>query len=301
VRHFHRDRREPGSVREPIERRVISMSLSRQQRRAKLKENVQAVTRNGIDLDDSPAGQLWSQVGLTRILIDILGGRAPSRASDAARRAHEFFELSLARNPSNHRIECAKGCAFCCHMRVTALAPEIFYAAGFVRKQFGATLEDVLGRIRATDSGARSLGARERPLRKIPCGLLLDNACSIYTARPSACRGLTSISVRTCERGFNGEDVNVQTPAVWTEIRRAHNQAMWAALVASGLPAHSYELNHAMRIALETPDAETRWLSGEDIFAEVDRDALLGGADKERKQKLIDLLVAAALGKELPA
>src|SRR5262245_53823546 len=167
------------------------MSLSRQQRRAKLKQSVDSVARNGIDLDDPPAGQLWSQAGLTRILIDILGARAPTRASDAAKRTHEFFELSLARNPSNHKIECAKGCAFCCHMRVTALAPEIFYAAGFVRKQFGATLGDVLARVRAMDSGSRGLSARERPFRKIPCGLLVDNACSIYIARPSACRGLT--------------------------------------------------------------------------------------------------------------
>ena len=61
-------------------------------------------------------------IGLTRILIDILDGRGPARASDAAKRAHEFFDLSLRRNPSNHRIECAKGCGFCCHLRVSAMA-----------------------------------------------------------------------------------------------------------------------------------------------------------------------------------
>ena len=276
------------------------MSVSRQQRRARLKESVDHVTRYGIDLDDPPAGQVWSMIGLTRILIDILDGRGPARASDAAKRAHEFFDLSLKRNPSNHRIECAKGCGFCCHLRVSAMAPEVFHVASFVRKQFAGELERVIGQVRAADANSRDLSSHDRPLHKFPCGLLVANACSVYVARPSACRGLTSISVKTCERGYNGEEVSVQTPAVWTEIRQAHNQAMWAALSASGLPAHSYELNHAMLVALETPDAESRWLEGEDVFAGVSCDRLIAGEDAPRKQHLIDVLVAGALAKDFP-
>jgi len=93
----------------------------------------------------------------------------------------------------------------------------------------------------------------------------------------------------------------VATPAVWTEIRGAHNQAMWAALAVSDLPAHSYELNHALLVALENPGAERSWLAGEDVFADVSCDRLLEGSDKERKQKLIALLTAGALAKEFPA
>ena len=276
------------------------MTVSRQQRRVRLKESVDHVARYGVNLDDTPTQQMWSMIGLTRILIDILDSRAPMRASEAAKRAHEFFELSLKRNPSDHKIECAKGCAFCCHLRVSAMAPEVFHVANFVRRQFAGELERVIDQVRAADSNSRGLTSRERPLHKFPCGLLVANACSVYVARPSACRGLTSISVKTCERGYNGEEVQVQTPAVWTEIRQAHNQAMWAALTASGLPAHSYELNHAMLVALETQDAESRWLKGEDVFADVSSDRLLVGEDAPRKQHLIDVLIAGALAKEFP-
>lgn len=276
------------------------MTVSRQQRRVRLKESVDHVARYGINLDDTPAQQMWSMIGLTRILIDILEGRSPTRASDAAKRAHEFFELSLKRNPSNYRIECAKGCAFCCHLRVGAMAPEVFHVANFVRKQFAGELERVIDQVRAADGRSRGLSSRERPLHKFSCGLLVANACSVYVARPSACRGLTSISVKTCERGYNGEEVQVETPAVWTEIRQAHNQAMWAALTASGLPADSYELNHAMLVALETPDAERRWLKGEDVFADVSSDRLLAGDDGPRKEHLVDVLVAGALAREFP-
>ena len=77
-------------------------------------------------------------------------------------------------------------------------------------------------------------------------------------------------------------------------------QAMWAALSASGLPAHSYELNHAMLVALENPDAESRWLKGEDVFAQVSSDRLLEGDDKARRRHLIDVLVAGATAKDFP-
>ena len=123
------------------------MTVSRQQRRVRLKESVDHVARYGINLDDTPIQQMWSMIGLTRILIDVLDTRTPARASEAAKRAHEFFDLSLKRNPSNHRIECAKGCGFCCHLRVSAMAPEVFHVANFVRKQFAGTLDEVIGQV----------------------------------------------------------------------------------------------------------------------------------------------------------
>src|SRR5262245_4071607 len=145
------------------------MPVSRQQRRMRVKESVDHVSRYGVNLDDSPAQQLWAMIGLTRILIDILEGRAPLRASDAAKRAHEFFELSLKRNPSNHRIDCAKGCGFCCHLRVSAMAPEVFHVANFVRKQFAAELPRVIEQVRAADRNSRGLSSHDRPLHKFPC------------------------------------------------------------------------------------------------------------------------------------
>jgi hypothetical protein len=165
------------------------MPVSRQQRRARIKESVDHVARHGINLDDSPPQQMWSMIGLTRILIDILEGRSPARASDAAKRAHEFFELSLKRNPSSHRIECAKGCGFCCHLRVSAMAPEVFHVANFVRRQFAGELDRVIDQVRAADRNSRGLSARDRPLHKFPCGLLVANSCSVYLARPSPAAG----------------------------------------------------------------------------------------------------------------
>ena len=61
-----------------------------------------------------------------------------------------------------------------------------------------------------------------------------------------------------------------------------------------------YEFHHALRIALEQPDAELRWLKGEDIFAGVAREFVDDAITNARNQSIIDTLVAGALGKELP-
>ena len=273
--------------------------MSRQERRARLKQSIEAVSRHGMDLSAPRGERLQAVIAATRILMDILGTRSPTRASDAARRAHEVFEISLKRNPSEHKIECAKGCGFCCHLRVTAMAPEVFLLGNSIRRESKKDFETALTRVRAADRNARGLNGRERTKQHFACGLLVDNVCSVYSARPSSCRALTSISVATCKRGYDGEDVEVLTPAVWTELRGAHNQAMWAALASVDLPSQGYELNHALLVALETPDAENRWLAGEDVFAGVDCDRP-DDADRALKKRITDRLIAGALGKELP-
>ena len=272
--------------------------MGRQERRVQLKKSIDAVSRHGMDLTASGSDQSWAVIAATRILLDIIEGRNPSRASNAARRAHEFFEVSVKHNPSKFKIECVKGCAFCCHVSVTATAPEIFLVANTLRQQHKDDFGAVLTRVRSADAKTRGMTSMERAKQRIPCALLADNLCSVYSARPGACRGFTSTSVKSCERGFNGENVQIDTPAVWTSVRSAHKQALWAALSAAELPTESYEFHHALLIALETPDAEIRWLAGEDIFAGVARERLDDPVANAHNQKIIAMLVAGALGKE---
>ena len=274
--------------------------MRRQERRVKLKQSVDAVSRHGMDLTASGSDQSWAVIAATRIVLDILDGRKDMRASAAAKRAAEFFETSLKRNPSKFAIDCAKGCAFCCHVSVTATAPEIFLVASALREQPKDKFETILTRVRAADQRTRHMTSMERARQRIPCALLEANLCSVYGARPGACRGFVSTSAKACERGLNGENVRIDTPAVWTSLRNAHKQALWAALAAANLPSEHYEFHHGLRVALETPDAEARWLKGEDIFAGVAREVLNDPAANARNQSIIATLVAGALGKQMP-
>ncbi len=275
--------------------------MARKERRVQLKKAMAAVSRQGMNLTASGSEQSWAVIGAARMLIDILSGRAPGRAAKAAKAAHEFFETSLKNNPSKVAIACAKGCAFCCHVSVTASAPEIFLVASRIRELPKDQYDDLLNRVRAADQRTRFMSSQQRANNKIPCAMLKDNLCSVYESRPGACRGFTSTSVEICRRGFNGEGVQVDTPAVWTSLRNAHKQAMWGALAASNLTTEYYEFHHALRIALEIPDAENRWLASEDIFADVAREIVSDPATQAGNRRIIDRVVAGALGHELPA
>jgi len=259
-----------------------------------------AVCRRGLDLRASPLDQHRAVVGITRILMDMLSGRNPLRASNAARRAHEFFETSLDAAPAKPAVACRKGCGFCCHLTITATAPEIFLIANTLRESHKDDFPALLYRVQAADQKTRRLSASERPTHKIPCVMLMNNACSVYAVRPGACRGLVSRSVAMCERGYNGENVQIDTSPLWTSLRHAHKQALWAALAACGRPTECYEYHHALRVALENPDAESRWLQGEDVFASVARESIDDPAVNAHNRRLIETLIAAASDKYPP-
>jgi Fe-S-cluster containining protein len=272
--------------------------MGRHERRIKLKQSMDAAARRGVDLSAPMNDQQWVVIGATRILIVMLDSRHPARASNAAKRAHELFETSLKTNPSRQAIACAKGCAFCCHVSATATAPEVFLVANALREKYRDDVQTILYRVQAADQKTRALSSQERALKRIPCALLEEGACSIYASRPGACRGFVSTSAQACERGFNGEhNVQIDTPGVWIALRSAQKQALIAALSASDLPNRCYEFHHALRIALETPDAEVRWLKGEDIFRDVAYERV-DAATEAHNQQIIATLVAGALGKE---
>src|SRR5579871_1376413 len=154
--------------------------MGRQERRAKLKETMDALIRRGLDVHAPRLDQHRAVVSITRVLMDILSGRNPLRASNAARRAHEFFETSLRGDTQKPAIACRKGCGFCCHVTITATAPEIFLVANWLRDQHKDDIAAQLYRVQAADQKTRRLNASERPAHKIPCAMLVDNACSIY-------------------------------------------------------------------------------------------------------------------------
>jgi len=265
-----------------------------------LKQAMAEVSRGGLNLRANQGDQSWAVIGATRILIDMLSGHSPTRASKAAEWAHQFFETSLKKNATEVKVACAQGCAFCCYYAVSALAPEVFLVANAVRAQHPHDFDSAQARIRAVEQITRGLNGLQRAQKRIACAFLVDNLCTVYSARPSPCRGMSSVSVKICERGFKGESVGIPTPQVWTSLRSAELQAMWAALTAVDLPSDSYELNEAVSVALEQPNAEARWLKGEDIFARVNRMRIDSPEILEHNKKIIANLVAGATGKEIP-
>lgn len=180
----------------------------------------------------------------------------------------EFLYANLAgatRIVADVPIACGRGCAHCCNLWVDATAPEIFHL------------------LASLDPGQRSLAVRQvehalaltagqgfaaRGAMVTPCPLLVDGICSAYDARPLNCRLAVSSDAGRCRRSFleaSGEEVPV--PIVWMALRQGYGVALEAAMLYAGLAHRAREWNQSLAIALARPDAEARWLGGEDVFA----------------------------------
>jgi hypothetical protein len=179
------------------------------------------------------------------------------------RRADPAFGRQLA------EVECRKGCAFCCHLNVTATALEALHIAALLRMGGRADLERSVS---AASEALSGLDASARLARKSACPLLVQGACSIYLARPIACRTLLSLSARACERHFIGANETAEpTPSLVTPrvIGSAFLTGEMAAMQDLGLAGHLVELTAALGLLLRDPTALARWLAGEDVFAAV--------------------------------
>jgi Fe-S-cluster containining protein len=217
-------------------------------------------------------------VGLARLLFSVFADTktskaGPKQAGRAVSLVHQVYEASLAQTPGKLEIACRRGCGFCCHTWVAATAPEIFLIAHHVRGAAAVPSGDWLSAAAIQDRAAGNTGLdiAARFGAKLPCVFLRDNACSIYAVRPTVCRQVTSTSLATCIEEFEGVGLGGDTvvSAVYLDHARNCRLPLMAALTAAGLPVAAYELSAGIARALETPDAETRWLAGEDVFAGV--------------------------------
>ncbi|MCP5365678.1 MAG: YkgJ family cysteine cluster protein [Hyphomicrobiales bacterium] len=191
------------------------------------------------------------------------------RATNAAEIAHAGFERSLAAHfdPGRAKVACRQGCAFCCHTYVSVSAPEALRAARAVNALDQPERDDAIARIHAADNVTRGLDPDARKGQWIACPILIDNRCAIYTARPLACRAEMSINAVDCETVVGGSAGQVMAPAFPVQLKVMYSSALALAMKHAGLRTGIYEFNAALRIAVETPDAEARWLKGEDVFA----------------------------------
>jgi hypothetical protein len=165
------------------------------------------------------------------------------------------------------KVACRKGCSHCCHIWVSATAPEILYVAKLVRRR--GTAENV----RAANALTSGYSFSIRALHPMPCPMLKDDACTIYPQRPVSCRFAASPDAHLCRRTmreFSRETVPV--PVRHLKGRGRYELATAIALRQAGLPHYYYEFNAALTRAFEHEDAESAWLSGEDVFANVRRD-----------------------------
>jgi Fe-S-cluster containining protein len=259
---------------------------TRQQRRQRLRQlrkRGESLLRTG--LGARSAGDDITAVAA--VLVDKLTDQKQrTRASDAADATHRLIEISSKADPGMPEVACRKGCGWCCHTYVAITAPEAFLLARAVREHAKRGEAPSLEAVRAGIARLAGLGPDQRFGRKLPCPLLVDDVCSVHPSRPTVCRQVASFKVEPCIEEYEGKEGYMQVPQRYLAHATNAQIALLAALQASGLSTASYELSLALGVALDTPDAEARWLAGEDIFAGLPVAASLPQAYRDQVTKV---------------
>ncbi len=186
-------------------------------------------------------------------------------AEIATQTADEAMASALQRQPPNPPMACAAGCAWCCYQRIGAAIPEIVRIADYMRREFteaqlAATQERIRNHLDQRRIQRRHLG--------IPCPLLVDNRCSVYSVRPLTCQGFNSSDSESCQRQAT-EKTRIDVPMYPPQLR-LHTMVLdglRAGTKEAGLFSDSLDLAAALEIAIGEPSAADQWLAGKPVFA----------------------------------
>jgi Fe-S-cluster containining protein len=171
---------------------------------------------------------------------------------------------------SKVELACQRGCSYCCHMRVEMRPHDAFVLSEHVQTKLNpeqrartiVRIEENLKRI--------ALLTPEQHMRAgIPCALLEEGICSVYEARPAACRKYYSVSVEICRTAFDDPSVPLTGEIEHEQVRLAGNAVALGyakGLEDAGYDINSYELHYALHRALTNPKAETRYRKGKRPF-----------------------------------
>ena len=150
-------------------------------------------------------------------------------AGDAVSFAERNFERAGA-NRWLGGVACTAGCPHCCWLPVQTSVAEVLYAWEWALTHLPP---DVLLRIRTgadstqaqsesrTETGPSPRGART------PCPFLVEDRCSVYPARPLACRAWNSTDLAACiaarsePDGGAGVPVQVRSQLLYTNVAEA--------------------------------------------------------------------------------
>jgi hypothetical protein len=246
--------------------------VSRQQRRREVRDRVKAgrqLLAQGLPLQPKMS-EVLAVAQVVKAKLDETGN--VRRASEAAELVQALAETSIAaRPPTKQQIACTRGCSYCCHTFVAITPPEAFRLAAAVRSGHAAGMTPDVVRERARPQ--IGVAPEARIGGKLPCPLLVEGACSVYRFRPLVCRQATSLDVAVCIDEFEGRNLSARIPISGVHLQHASNAhiTLLGAMRAAGFATDALELSAALDAALAEPDAEARWLQGEDVFGKVPR------------------------------
>jgi Fe-S-cluster containining protein len=219
---------------------------------------------------------LFEKIGAA-VLKRLRKTRNPAELLSVLSSAHKEFDRAFASAPvaARETVACRAGCGTCCHVPVGLLAHEVLIAAQYVQTHFSPVeLDALIERAAAHRAAVAGRTNLERTLMKRPCVLLREESCSIYEARPEACRSHHSNNVEACRTNLElgREDIDVYIPGVRGRMF-AVMLAIDQAVAEAGFDGQAYDFGSALHEALTNSLCAVRWLQRQPAFPESCREA----------------------------
>lgn len=200
----------------------------------------------------------------------LLTNRTAATALRLVEEIHAGAQQAMDASPNQGKHACHKGCPGCCHSMISVTAPEACAIAEWLRDN--KRPEEVAAiRQHASENAAKgaSLNRTAYAESMLWCPLLDSQlSCTTYDVRPLTCRAWNSLSLDACHDCYFSNHVNKKIPlddhthAIGQGIR----SGLSAGIKGMGLDGQHYELNSALIVALDEPDAADRWIRGDEVF-----------------------------------
>jgi Fe-S-cluster containining protein len=152
-------------------------------------------------------------------------------------------------------VACHKGCHWCCHQAVYANSYELHFLSEKIKTRFPS--DKISKWIEAAETkytATSQMNEVEVSKYKAPCPLLENGACSVYEARPMACRIYLSTRLETCMEFYHHPENEHNYPALIDfplKAGRMMNEGFMAALKENGIETAEFRLEEGLRIVLK--------------------------------------------------
>lgn len=164
--------------------------------------------REGVSLKKPLYAEAWQNDVATGSANTVLGvlqheptlERVVALARGAMASTSRLVEGLLARAGEGGAVACKAGCAHCCYQVVAVTAAEAFAIFEHLQRSRSAPeLELLRAHVAELYQRTHARTSSERFSPEFPCVFLEGGSCSIYEARPLACRGANSLDAAECE------------------------------------------------------------------------------------------------------
>jgi Fe-S-cluster containining protein len=219
--------------------------------------------------------QIFFQDGY-RMAEEFLGGQIDEPHLESLSRAlYEAVDsltaaFSARAGKEGNPVNCKKGCHWCCSQIVFMNPVEAFYLAGYLERRPDRTKFDKCYRkLMLRESKTRPLSLKKKLEIRSFCPFLEDRSCSVYEARPMACRIYLSSDVASCIKQHENPD----HPEIFARLfdfplhaGRMLNEGIMTWLGNKKLQTVEITMETGILTVLQKENIFEAWVSGNPVF-----------------------------------